>query len=94
MSEILNVPILLSESLLVHEKNKCVECKYDNAIEKCEKCGEFICREIKCCELFPHYDSSNFAICRTCTDVINKKFKLVINLNELKLLKEKIKNKN
>ena len=40
---------------------------------------------------FPHYNMTNINICSSCCDEISEKFKLVINYNDLTLLKEKIK---
>lgn len=73
----------------------CNECNLGQIEECCNKCGEGVCIEQKCCETFPHYHDTLFTICRRCATEIEKKFYILeveeVNQSELKLLKQKIK---
>lgn len=73
--------------------DRCNECSEMSVQSACNKCGEGVCMSSTCCELFPYYNNSNYTICRTCTNTIDKKLQLLINYNELKLLKQKISKK-
>ena len=73
----------------------CNECNLGQIEECCNKCGEGVCIEQKCCETFPHYHNTLFTICRKCATEIEKKFYVLeveeVNQSELRLLKQKIK---
>ena len=69
----------------------CVECNKQKYQECCDRCGNAVCFNKSCCEVFPHYFNSLFVVCRSCNDEISSKFKIQINHNELDLLKHKIK---
>jgi hypothetical protein len=69
---------------------KCNECNEQPIEDCCNKCGEGVCLSNKCCELFPHYHNSNYTICRECTTTIENKLSLILNHNDLRLLKQKI----
>ena len=73
-----------------HDIEKCNECDENLIEECCNKCGEGVCISTKCCELFPHYHDSNFTICRQCSNEIEKKLLILVNHNDLRLLKQKI----
>ena len=73
----------------------CNECNLGQIEESCNKCGEGVCIENKCCETFPHYHNTLFIICRACVTKIEKKLYILeveeVNQNELRLLKQIIK---
>ena len=70
---------------------RCCECEKRVTRKKCFNCHFHVCEKKKCSMEFPHYNKTNINICSSCCDEINEKFKLVINYNDLILLKEKIK---
>lgn len=72
------------------EDERCNECRELSVQDACNKCGEGVCLSNSCCEVFPHYNNSNYTICRKCTSSIENKLRLIINYGELKLLKQKI----
>lgn len=84
------------ESMLFYESSievdLCNICKKKCNILTCDKCGEGVCSEEDCSTLFPHYFNSLFVICNDCNVNISKKFKLVIDLSKIRLLKQKIEN--
>src|SRR6056300_1358757 len=71
----------------------CNICEKKCNLLTCDKCGEGVCSNIECSTLFPHYSNSLFVICNDCNVTISKKFKLVIDLSKIRLLKQKIENK-
>jgi len=74
----------------IPEEDRCNECDENAIQEGCDKCGEGVCMTSSCCELFPHYNNSQYVICRHCTNSIDKKLRVLINHSELRLLKQKI----
>ena len=73
----------------------CNECDLYEMEDSCNKCGEGVCNNKLCCELFPHYGNTSFIICRSCVNEIDKKLQLLFDYKErdmhLQLLKIKIK---
>ena len=73
----------------------CNECELYEMEESCNKCGEAVCSNNLCCELFPHYSNTNFIICRSCVNEVDKKLQVLFDYKErdmhLQLLKIKIK---
>ena len=69
----------------------CVECNKQKYQECCDKCGNAVCLNKCCSEVFPHYYDSLFVVCRTCNDEISSRLKIQINHQDLELLKNKIK---
>ena len=57
---------------------RCCECHIENAILECNKCGDALCRNTACCEIFPHYFNTEFIICRECCNAVEKKIKAVV----------------
>ena len=72
---------------------KCIECYAFSVKDICQQCGEGLCNQSKCCDVFPHKDNKNFVICKTCSSYIEDKFVLVINYDDLRILKHKINKK-
>ena len=82
--------------LINKEDHVCNECKSDWIQEECNRCGEGVCMDDKCCEKFPHYHNTNFIICRDCATEIEKKLHILEDdenkmCMDLKSLKKKIK---
>jgi hypothetical protein len=69
----------------------CSQCREKRRIVSCNKCGDAVCQDTRCSQLFPHYHDTIYAICKECTYGISNKLKLVIDMSKLKLLKNKIK---
>lgn len=85
-------------SLYDRREEICNECNTDWIEETCNKCGEGVCMNDKCCEKFPHYFNTNFIICRECATEIEKKLhvleedeKEMYRKKDLTLLKIRIK---
>lgn len=72
---------------------RCCECDIENAILECNKCGDALCRNTACCEIFPHYFNTEFIICRECCNAVEKKIKVYVDKKDLILLKNKIARK-
>jgi hypothetical protein len=68
----------------------CDMCEAANVTESCNKCCTGVCDAANCCMKFPHYHNTNFVICTTCTNDIDRKLILLIDLGKLRLLKKKI----
>ena len=77
----------------ITEWDICVTCDNSQAKELCRNCGHSVCNENKCCQIFPHINGTNYAICKSCTRTIEKKLIVVINHDDLRLLKKKIHSK-
>jgi hypothetical protein len=71
----------------------CNECNAKSLIKCCDKCGEGVCANDNCSLVFPYHRNTNYILCRTCSDKIESKLKVVIDLDKLRLLKQKIDNK-
>lgn len=71
----------------------CITCENKSRLLSCDKCGEGVCSRKGCSLAFPHYYNSLFVLCGECIDEISNKFKLVIDKSQLRLLKQKIENK-
>ena len=78
-------------NLSVEGKDICSQCKERCDIVSCNKCGEAVCNKNRCSSLFPHYNNTIYAVCYSCSKEIADKMSLVIDLNKLSLLKNKIK---
>ena len=81
-------------NLSVEGKDICSQCKERCDIVSCNKCGEAVCNKNRCSSLFPHYNNTIYAVCYSCSKEIADKMSLVIDLNKLSLLKNKIKSGN
>ena len=75
----------------ISEIDYCNECDKEMRILCCEKCAESVCITGKCSLTFPHHNDTLYVICRTCSTKIEKKLKVLLDLDKLKLLKKKIK---
>ena len=78
----------------------CNQCNNDKIRGFCNMCKTNICCNKRCCELFPHYQNTVFVICKCCISEIEKKLYILEDNNslllckqDLRILKEKIKNK-
>ena len=65
---------------------------YEEPDNICCECNEYKCKN-EICETYPHINDETINICFSCYDKINKKFKIHIEISDLKLLKKKIKAK-
>ena len=77
-------------NLLEKEKDLCSECLNNDALEICENCDKLICRNDACSELFPGEKKEYFAVCMSCKKDIERRFKVLIDLEKLELQKKKI----
>ena len=68
----------------------CNECNNATISECCDKCGNGVCSGDKCGSLFPHHNRTNYVICSTCVDSIDKKLTVLVDYSKLVLLKKKI----
>lgn len=69
------------ESYLFHKNCEgtdiCSNCDEKRKIVTCNKCGDAICENPRCSQLFPHYHNTLYAICNICSDNISRKFKII-----------------
>ena len=75
------------------EWDTCCGCEVYRVKYVCQHCGDGVCRRNICCQIFPHKNDQKFVICNNCTNTIDEKLMLVINYNDLYLLKKKIRAK-
>ena len=75
---------------------KCVSCdknKREKYILECSHCEREVCKREECCSIFPNANNKpDIVICKDCEIKIENKFRLIIDCNQLQLLKKKIKN--
>jgi len=71
----------------------CNECDGHSTSYCCNKCANSICDSDKCSWLFPHYNQTNYVICSTCVEAIDKKLTVLVDYSKLVLLKKKIHKK-
>ena len=74
----------------------CIHCtveKNKKTLLSCSHCNLPVCRSDKCSMVFPMHNKESIVICKLCEKRIAKKFVLKFNLNDLKLIKQKIKTK-
>ena len=69
----------------------CNECNSQVVRESCNRCGEGVCLGTNCCLTFPHYKDTLFVVCLDCSKQIESKLKVLIEKDDLKLLKQRIK---
>ena len=69
----------------------CSQCEIRMTDKRCIHCHFHVCEKKKCSMAFPHHNMTFINICSSCNEEISEKLKLVINYNDLTLLKEKIK---
>lgn len=70
----------------------CYMCDEANTTDTCDKCGNGVCDDTTCRLKFPHKYNTNYIVCATCAEEIDKKLVPLIDLAKLTLLKSKIKN--
>jgi hypothetical protein len=87
---------MISNSENYHAYNRitdwdiCVSCDTSRVKELCRNCGDGVCNGKTCCHIFPHVNGTNYTVCKSCTMTIEKKLVVIINHDELRLLKKKI----
>ena len=57
--------------------DQCVTCNTKTVIMCCDKCGDSVCGDNKCCTRYPQYKKEDIILCMDCVDTIEKKFKLL-----------------
>ena len=87
MNDVTDLQQLLISNPL-DDNNKCLECYTNEHLKICDNCRKYVCFSGDCCEKFPHYDNSILVICNSCKNMINKKLKILVNFNDLELLKK------
>jgi len=74
----------------MEQSNVCIQCEYRESIWKCSSCDNIVCDNVSCCLTFPHYKNGLHIVCNMCKVRIEGKLKLVVDIDKLKLLKQKI----
>lgn len=74
----------------IDKDDLCNECENYHPSYCCNKCANSICSNDKCRWLFPHYNQTNYVICASCVEEIDKNLTLLIDYSKLVLLKKKI----
>lgn len=80
-------------SRLDEDDGLCNECEGHYAYYSCNKCANSICDSDKCSWLFPHYNRTNYVICSSCVEAVDKKLTVLVDYSKLVLLKKKIHKK-
>lgn len=78
-------------NLSVEGKDTCSQCKEICDIVSCNKCGDAVCIKTACSNLFPHHKNTIYAICYGCSKEISDKMNLVIDMNKLTSITNKVK---
>ena len=78
----------------MEQSNNCGQCGYRESLWKCSSCDNKVCDNVTCCLTFPHYKNGLHIVCNTCKVRIEGKLKLVVDVEKLKLLKQKINKRN
>ncbi len=68
----------------------CINCTTEMIEECCNKCGDGVCANEKCCMIFPDRHNTLFIICNNCIEIIDNKLYLLIDMGKLEPLKQKI----
>ena len=68
----------------------CGVCEKKIARYTCNVCEDIICKSKQCCEIFPHYNNTQYIVCYCCYNEIDSKLKLRKYPPELDTLKSKI----
>lgn len=76
-----------------YDKEYCEVCEEGDMEVCCDKCGDGVCRNERCCMIFPHYNNTEYVVCVECKDKIEKKLRQEIDMGKLTLLKRKIATK-
>lgn len=76
-----------------YDKEYCEVCGEGEMEICCDKCGDGVCRNERCCMIFPHYNNTEYAVCDSCKCRIEKKLRQEIDMGKLTLLKRKIATK-
>lgn len=53
----------------------CSTCEKKNVILCCDKCGDAVCNDKKCCTKFPQYNKDDYVLCTQCLRQIEQNFK-------------------
>ena len=61
----------------VEYTDHCVSCETKTVILCCDKCGDAVCGNKKCCARYPQYKKEDLILCIFCIRNIEQKFKLV-----------------
>ena len=75
---------------LVPSMEFCGVCEKKMAKFTCNVCEDVICKSQQCCEIFPHYNNTQYIVCSCCFDEIETKLKIRKYPPELDTLKSKI----
>jgi hypothetical protein len=55
----------------------CTTCEKKKVIQCCDKCGDSVCENPKCCTVYPQHKKEDIVLCKYCVDAIGKRFKEV-----------------
>jgi hypothetical protein len=53
----------------------CTSCDGKKVIQCCDKCGDSVCGNVKCCTIYPQYKKDDIVLCNYCVKQIESKFK-------------------
>ena len=83
------MPMFYTQRISLYNKGYCEICEEVEMEFCCDKCGDGVCRNERCCMVFPHYKDTEYVVCNECTKIIEKKLRQ-IDLEKITLLKRKI----
>ena len=53
----------------------CTGCDKKKVIQCCDKCGDSVCGNVKCCTIYTQYKKDDIVLCIYCVKLIESKFK-------------------
>lgn len=83
------LPMFYTPLIGIYNKEYCEVCEEGLVEISCDKCGDGVCRNERCCMVFPHYKNTEYIVCNECKEIIEKKLQQ-IDLGKITLLKRKI----
>ena len=79
------------DSIMNKTLDNCNECNNNKRKIDCDKCGNALCKSLKCSWIFQHKYNTNYVICDTCYKSIDNK---LINYDHLLIYNFLKKNTN
>jgi len=83
----------LKKSFSMDNDELCNECENEFVFDSCNKCANGVCSHKDCCITFPHYYGKLYILCNSCVSSIEKKLKVYIDDDKIKLIKKKAETK-
>ena len=82
-------PTILTDIFNLEYKEKCYICENVRSKYFCHQCANSVCSSNLCCEIFPHYNETNFIICNDCVKYYESKLQPQIDYTKIEKIKQK-----